>query len=405
MLNHYCRHQHSIVVETKTTAAASCTSTNLLFHVSLLLAAPRANSWLHYGLSDHIVSGQDGEGKEVDSLWVLAAHAGAVLLEVRSSRKHRYGSTKTSDYFVYETGTAAARLQSLLKLPGCYDDKESQRLMGVSDTGLLRCGEHELLVAHLEVNNKKSWDSAADLCILRVGQEWELKQEVPIIFDDHQGSNGDAVTVMWRWLTDTTVPVGDRFLCWVDFLVGFLFCDMAAHDASLKLRYVALPVLPPKDVDYWDGRSYKRYCRDLAGAGAGVVRFVSIEPRCCCGGHGRSTCARGQFLFTVTTWTLSLSMDEPLHWVKESVLDCSELWALPAYKGLPQVTLKLPIVSLDNPDVIWFVVPEDVQDYAKFSDRRAWMVKVDTRSKVLLSVVPYTDSWASNSHIAVKLRC
>ena len=93
---------------------------------------------------------------------------------------------------------------------------------------------------------------------------------------------------------------------------------MAADDASLKLRYVTLPVVPPKSVDYWDGRPYKRYCRDLASAGSGVVRFVSIEPRCCCGGHVRSTCARGQFLFTVTTWTLSLSMDEPLEWVKDS---------------------------------------------------------------------------------------
>jgi hypothetical protein len=146
---------------------------------------------------------------------------------------------------------------------------------------------------------------------------------------------------------------------------------MSTDDPSLKLRYVTLPVVPPKDVEYWDGRPYKRYCRHLADAGADadMVRFVNVKPRCCSGGHGRSTCARGHFLFTMTTWTISLSMDEPLEWVKDGVLDCNELWALPAYKGLPQVTMKFPVVSLENPDVIWFVVPEDVQDYTKFADR------------------------------------
>ena len=81
------------------------------------------------------------------------------------------------------------------------------------------------------------------------------------------------------------------------------------------------------------------------------------------------------------------------------MLDCNELWALPDDKGLPQVTVKFPVVSLDNPDVIWFVVHEDVQDYNKFADRKVWMVEVDTRTKALLSVVPYTDSWMPDSHI------
>jgi hypothetical protein len=32
-----------------------------------------------------------------------------------------------------------------------------------------------------------------------------------------------------------------------------------------------------------------RCCRGFGDAGAGAVRFVHVEPRCCCGGHGRST--------------------------------------------------------------------------------------------------------------------
>jgi hypothetical protein len=55
------------------------------------------------------------------------------------------------------------------------------------------------------------------------------------------------------------------------------------------------------------------------------MRFVSIEPRCCCGRLGRSSCALSRFAFKVTTWTLTLTMDEPMTWVKEGVLDCEEL--------------------------------------------------------------------------------
>jgi len=80
---------------------------------------------------------------------------------------------------------------------------------------------------------------------------------------------------------------------------------------------VTLLVLPPNEVDYFESST---------GAGAGDVMFVNIEARCCCGNHGRSTCKRGSFLFTVMTWTLSLSMD------------CDELWTLQAYKGLRQVS-------------------------------------------------------------------
>jgi hypothetical protein len=39
-------------------------------------------------------------------------------------------------------------------------------------------------------------------------------------------------------------------------------------------------------------------------------------------------CECSRFLFTVTTWTLSLSMDEPFKWVKDGLLDCDELWTI-----------------------------------------------------------------------------
>jgi hypothetical protein len=38
-----------------------------------------------------------------------------------------------------------------------------------------------------------------------------------------------------------TIPVGDRFLCWVNYDIGLVVCDMV-EEASPKLRHVPLPV-------------------------------------------------------------------------------------------------------------------------------------------------------------------
>jgi hypothetical protein len=38
---------------------------------------------------------------------------------------------------------------------------------------------------------------------------------------------------------------------------------------------------------------------------------------------------------------MTLSTDEPITRVKDGVLDYQKLWALQAYKGLPQVTMVL----------------------------------------------------------------
>jgi hypothetical protein len=44
------------------------------------------------------------------------------------------------------------------------------------------------------------------------------------------------------WETDAVVPIGDRFLCWVDYYSGLMLCDV--FDDEPVLRYVSLPVDP-----------------------------------------------------------------------------------------------------------------------------------------------------------------
>ena len=77
-------------------------------------------------------------------------------------------------------------------------------------------------------------------------------------------------------------------------------------------------------------------------------------------------------------------------WDKVGVVDSDELWSLPGYGGVPRIRPEYPIVSLDDPDVLCFMVHkighhmEDVD-----GDHAIRMIEVDTRRKALWSVVRY----------------
>ncbi|TVU01044.1 hypothetical protein EJB05_53525, partial [Eragrostis curvula] len=70
---------------------------------------------------------------------------------------------------------------------------------------------------------------------------------------------------------------------------------------------------------------------------------------------------------------------DSMTWVIDGMMDATELWALDAYKGLPRVQVGFPVVSMDEPDVICFVL----------NDQQAWLILVDMRSKMLRSVYSY----------------
>ncbi|XP_021316309.1 uncharacterized protein LOC8073664 [Sorghum bicolor] len=375
------------------TLAESRTSTGQHhLRVSFRLTAPPAISFLCY---DYAGTVPDDEKNH--ELAVIASHGDSILLRLRMTRRERRdgrGMPLTFDHFVYRAGTGT-RPPSLTLLPELsFPRKYGRRRFLEGDTGVLRRGEDDLLVAQLDTGHHDDRPDLANLCVLRVGRsEWEHKCAVPIVHEDGVELMGTLSG------PDMTIPVGDRFLCGVCFYVGVVVCDMA-EEASPKLRHVRLPV-------YYDPSYYTNdlppltESKSMGAAGPSAVRFVAVEPRCCCGRHGRSSCPRSSFAFTVTTWTLTLTMDEPMAWVKDGVLDCEELWAMPGYEGLPRVHLQSPVVSLDNPDVVCFKVGG-----RHGGNQNAWMIEVDMRRKVLLAAVQWnsTGPWrARHLHIPAKV--
>ncbi|CAL4982181.1 unnamed protein product [Urochloa decumbens] len=333
----HCRRKNSFAAGAKTAAEAR-TSTGQRLHVAFDLAAPPATSVLHYECAKAA-----REEKYCSGLNIIAAHGDSVLLRMGRDR-YPQPPAVPCDHFVYRAG-GAGRPPSLSLLPllkGMEKYKEgvedpSFRPLLSHDTGILRRGDRDLLVARIELLiEDDDGRSMAHLCLLHPGMsQWEHKRLVPGVHEEGEETMGPLCG------PNKAILVGDR----------------DDHD-----------LFPLRDSE------------NMGAAGPGAVRFVAIEPRCCCGGFGRSSCPRSRYAFKLTTWTLTLTMDEPVTWVKESVMDCEELWGLPGYEGIPRVHLQYPVVSLDNPDVVSFRVVSN-------TDRKAWTIQVDTRRKLLLAAV------------------
>ncbi|KAF8745053.1 hypothetical protein HU200_013465 [Digitaria exilis] len=143
---------------------------------------------------------------------------------------------------------------------------------------------------------------------------------------------------------------------------GFLLCDVADEE-SPKVRYVPLPpgvCWAPKGYD--DGEP--KHSKNMGAAGASTV-----------------------------------SMDDPLMWVRDGEIDCDEIWGQLGYEGLPQANLECPIMSLDEPNVVCFLV-NNCPFVNRYEDRMVWMIKLNIKTKALLSAVQYSkDVWGAYHHL------
>ncbi|KAL6658424.1 hypothetical protein ACP70R_004010 [Stipagrostis hirtigluma subsp. patula] len=338
------------------------TSTGYPVGVSLRLAAPPAESrvCVHFppGIEDRSYHGT-----------VVAAHGDSVLIHIFFETRRGFLRDTTADYFVYNAGAAAAdppRPPSLSLLPPCCVSKLSYYLSNKA-IGLLRRGADVFVMAHLEmvqVSADSPTKRVAELQLIRSGK---LSMERPVMISHGGGDDGDLLS---SWRTHTVVPIAGRLLAFVDLTHGLMLSDV--FDDKPVLRHVPFPVV------------LNCGCPYVCGDTGSVVKLIYIYPRCCCGGAASTECPRSHHAYIVKTWTLRM---DDMVWVMDGMVDATELWALDAYEGLPRVSLACPVMSLDDPHIISFMLCEGY--FVKGGDQTEWSIMVDIRSKELLSVYRY----------------
>ncbi|KAF7052850.1 hypothetical protein CFC21_060877 [Triticum aestivum] len=336
------------------TVASSRTSTGTVISVSFRFAAPPATSRLYLRWP----SGPSREDSSFAYPRVVAAHDDSVLLQLTVS-------SRSIDYFLYKA--RGARPPSLSLLPRSALTRKG---IGI----LRRRGEGAFAVAELRTAGGDGTPVAFDLCVLlspgpgpSESDKWEVRR-VKVL----DGRGKDLALQCWE--TDAVVPVGGRFLCWVDYYRGILVGRVFA-DGGSALTYVPLPVDTP-----WAKPDHGQECpeasRSVCVTAGDTVKFVSVD--------------RGLlFVFTVTIWTLGKARDGSMEWEKDGEFRAAELWAFSGYEHLPRVPPEYPVVSMADPDALCFMVSEGRHGHAGVEaggDDTVWLVEVDTRRRAVRSV-------------------
>ncbi|TVU26624.1 hypothetical protein EJB05_29178, partial [Eragrostis curvula] len=353
-------HEYPGVTGDDKTVAACFTYAGHPIRFSLRIAAPPATSclWVH-----------SPEGRIWSDPCVIASHGNALLVQIET-RVRRSRSDFTVLHFVYSAvDRRSSRPPSLRLLPHCNfivqnirrsfctedapaprgffieklsDHHATPRLLDRNATGILRRGKDAFVVAELQMAPSEYRKPAAELLLLRSGR-WSVKRALIT-------HGGDKCRELSSWRTDSVVSVGDRFLCWIDLSRGVMFADVL--DDSPVLRYVSFPL---KHRCYTEPKRSQNVCATAAG----MVKLVEIctSHRCGCWG---TRCPHSCYPCTVESWTLRM---DDMGWVMD------------------RVELECPVVSVDDPNVICFLVCESEQHYEK-----QWMVMVDMRSKTVQSV-------------------
>ncbi|TVT97033.1 hypothetical protein EJB05_57743, partial [Eragrostis curvula] len=339
----------------------------------------------------------------LSDVMVVAAHRDVVLFQV-NPRAMSESDSAPYDHFVYKASCGASERPSLLLLPLQYycgeqtcDGRPRQLLLTPDSTGILSSGSSSMdnqdasfVVADLVATypeSKDRWCNNQGLREFDIHVLWSVSCKWMVFKNLHiHGANGGR-DLYW-WSTDAVVPYRSRYLLWVDYYRGIIFADMAGPEKKPDLRYVPLPVNPPKEFsnsnewDSTDGRKCPKASRNLCATRSGI-KFVSVDRQ-----------RRSNFgvrywewtsTFRVTTWSLR---EDGVTWRRDARLYAEDLWALDSKNRFPHVEPKFPVINMENPNAICFVADDDC--YTPDSSNRVCMVEIDIKKKVLLAVTDYS---------------
>ncbi|OEL15246.1 hypothetical protein BAE44_0023731 [Dichanthelium oligosanthes] len=264
----------------------------------------------------------------------------------------------------------------------------ARRLLMTKSMGLLCRGEEEFAVAELQLYKFRLSKVYADiyLFIESGGPEpgkWN-SMRVPILLSD----NPYDTWQLCSWQTDAVIPV-DRWLCWIDYCRGILFCDVFRKPAP-TVSFLRFP-LDKFPGTYDRSRACSWLYRGVSAIYAGrALKFIDVARHDDIG-YGALKPGAG---FTITCYTLTLGSTvwntEILGskvWKEDCTLTSDELWSdggFPDY--LPHEVLMLPQVDIDRPHVVHFLVSE-----YRYAMKKMWLVTIDMSSRAVRDYWQYTN--------------
>ncbi|TVU47090.1 hypothetical protein EJB05_06670, partial [Eragrostis curvula] len=390
--------------------------------ISLCLLRPPATSHIHYcrtpSPNTSPSSSSDVSGPMVYYGSALATHHNMILLSFIIYTRPR--NTRCEELFVYKASPnfseesvvnlQASSLPMLVSVPSCGHTDVHQN-MGI----LCQAGDHgEFVVAHLVVTPtekgptpKTDCPVTAELCCTVMdGHELKCHSTKPLQIHYH---HGEGENLYW-WHTDAVVPIDDKTICWVDYLRGILVCsDVLSPDPVLI--YVQLPVDPYKDRENREmgTRGVLSSYRNVCLAQGGDVKFVDLSSfTFWFFGKPAKQLSISPYS-AINTWTLSreklLSMikqrkAKSFVWVKDGALEDDEFIALTKSRSIPHADLEFPLVDIENPQIIYFMLGQSCCD-----DNESYLIAINMSTKRIDTSVRYNFGTSEGSYSATGPNC
>ncbi|TVU41725.1 hypothetical protein EJB05_15270, partial [Eragrostis curvula] len=289
---------------------------------------------------------------------------------------------------------AAAPLALPQDRPWEEEKKRRRSLMTAKSMGILCQGgsdqEEEFAVVEMMLFKPSRFEVYADIFLLRssstsssadelpqLGGEW-TSMRVPIHVINRKA---DDTWQLCLWQTDTVIPFGNKYLCWVDYYRGILFLDVFGGEdptATPTVSFLRFPLDAFPDTHIRSHACSWLY-RCVTAIDGNTLKFVDVA-RDDGVGYGALKLGAG---FTVTCHTLHVGSgrdNNNMVWSQDCTFTSGELWSANPPERLPRCVLMFPQVDVDWPHVVHFVVSE-----FKYVMKKIWVVSVDMRTKTVES--------------------
>ncbi|CAN6269449.1 unnamed protein product [Urochloa humidicola] len=198
---------------------------------------------------------------------------------------------------------------------------------------------------------------------------------LPIInMDNDHVNDPNDVWQLCLWQTDAVIPIGDRWLCWIDYYRGILCYDVFGATVSfLRFPLDTFPSTPNRS------RECSWLYRGVSAIKDGcALKFINVA-------HdddiGYGALKRGAG-FTITCHTISLSGGSMV-WKEDCMVTFDQLWT---DDRLPREVPTFPQVNPDMPHVVHFLV----SDFT-YAMKKMWLVAIDMNTKTVKSFSLYVN--------------
>uniref|UniRef100_A0ACD5ZYB7 Uncharacterized protein n=1 Tax=Avena sativa TaxID=4498 RepID=A0ACD5ZYB7_AVESA len=403
MLDRFVVRRDDLDVDNPTVASGSGSADHAIHVGFQLLAPPRVS---------RILLRVDAGASSFNDFRVVAAHRDALLLQMSHMIAVHCGRTLRKyamiDFFLFSAaGTGGSSRPSLDLLPGLDGTEAEIRTLIESDAfvmtnqrerrskgldlGVVRRGEKDFAVAELQISWSNEPPQLHVFCPSRSSQ-WEITQ--PALIPVGSADDVSLQRMLFYWNADKVVTFGSS-ICWIDYCYGIIFCDV--FDDIPVLYYKEFPAKVPNLYDNCHGTGWVDACQTVGVTSCGSMKYITVVRD-----DGEIT---GDFKhfhpssFTVTSWTLRRTEVNKMEWEKTDEVTSDDLWCLDGFQSLPRTPLQFPHISMDDPNVVCFVLSQRVEGKC-YSE--SWVVSIDLSNKVVKASHPYANPELEETDISLE---